>query len=333
MLGCIAVLLSMLILSGPGDIDPNSMVVDVELPAALAGSADSASQGQADRTHADLVTPAFALSAESRDPDHTAALPDLSQGADLPAAHATNPAMSVPDEADPVLSERGSSFTDPAPKVTLKPPSDEPTPGAELPERDSDPDSPGQVESAETLEPATRTSGLVAKVANVEQPPGDKPNAESSQQPELPPAKKRVASKDEPASPQVRRAAILKETVTPQARRKPKSESPTLSAGTRSRKSPSGAQVGASANAYAARVRAAIGRHKPKAVGHGGSATVSFAISASGALRYVRVSHSSGKAQLDQMALATLSNAAPFPPPPSGLNVRALSYTIQIYFR
>jgi TonB family protein len=83
---------------------------------------------------------------------------------------------------------------------------------------------------------------------------------------------------------------------------------------------------------YGAKVRAFIAR-QPRAVGPAGSATVTFAVGASGTLRYARIEHSSDNAALDEMALATVQNAAPFPPPPKALNVEALSYSIQIAFR
>jgi len=83
---------------------------------------------------------------------------------------------------------------------------------------------------------------------------------------------------------------------------------------------------------YGAKVRAFLAR-QPRAVGPPGSATVTFAISASGTLRYARIEHSSDNTALDEMALATVQNAAPFPPPPKTLNDEALSYSIQIGFR
>ena len=83
---------------------------------------------------------------------------------------------------------------------------------------------------------------------------------------------------------------------------------------------------------YGAKVRAFLAR-QPRAVGPPGSATVTFAVSASGTLRYARIEHSSDNAALDEMALATVQNAAPFPPPPKTLNDEALSYSIQIGFR
>jgi periplasmic protein TonB len=81
---------------------------------------------------------------------------------------------------------------------------------------------------------------------------------------------------------------------------------------------------------YRGKVWSALARHKPNA-GMRGSATVTFAIGAGGALRFVRVSQSSGNARLDQLALATVRNAAPFPPP-SALKDGTAAYTIRIDF-
>jgi periplasmic protein TonB len=78
---------------------------------------------------------------------------------------------------------------------------------------------------------------------------------------------------------------------------------------------------------YGAQVWSALARHKPKA-GESGSTTVVFAIGDAGALRFVRVGRSSGNARLDQLALATVRNAAPYPAPPGG----AQSFTIRIDF-
>lgn len=80
---------------------------------------------------------------------------------------------------------------------------------------------------------------------------------------------------------------------------------------------------------YAANVRATIGRHRP-AVRGGGSATVAFSIGRAGGLQGVRVVRSSGNAELDQAAIATVRSAAPFPPPPAGVNP---TFSIQIFFR
>lgn len=83
----------------------------------------------------------------------------------------------------------------------------------------------------------------------------------------------------------------------------------------------------ANASRYGTRVWAELAHHKPKAVQHG-STTVSFQIGASGALGYVRVDQSSGNARVDQLALQTVRDSAPFPPPPNG----ASSYTIRMDF-
>ena len=79
--------------------------------------------------------------------------------------------------------------------------------------------------------------------------------------------------------------------------------------------------------AYASKVWSALARHKPRA-GQSGSTTVMFAIGENGALRGLKVGRSSGNTRIDQLALATVRGAAPFPPPPSG----TASYTIRIDF-
>jgi TonB family protein len=82
------------------------------------------------------------------------------------------------------------------------------------------------------------------------------------------------------------------------------------------------------ARGYNANIWSALARRKPNA-GRRGSTTVTFGIGPAGALRFVRVSRSSGNARLDQLALTTVHTAAPFPPPPvSG----AAAYTIRIDF-
>jgi protein TonB len=78
---------------------------------------------------------------------------------------------------------------------------------------------------------------------------------------------------------------------------------------------------------YAGKVWSALARHKPRA-GQSGSATVAFAIGENGGLRGLRIGRSSGNARIDQLALATVRGAAPFPPPPSG----TASYSIRIDF-
>jgi len=83
------------------------------------------------------------------------------------------------------------------------------------------------------------------------------------------------------------------------------------------------------AGSYNAKIWSALARHKPR-TGKSGSAAVTFSIGPAGGLRSARINGSSGDSQLDQMALQTVRNAAPFPPPP---DPASSSYTIRIYFR
>jgi protein TonB len=84
-----------------------------------------------------------------------------------------------------------------------------------------------------------------------------------------------------------------------------------------------------SLSGYKMTVWTALARHKPKA-GQRGSTTVSFGINPRGGLGYVRISRSSGNPRLDQLALATVRAAAPFPSPPESLRHRP--YTVRIDF-
>ena len=79
--------------------------------------------------------------------------------------------------------------------------------------------------------------------------------------------------------------------------------------------------------AYSSKVWSALARHKPRA-GQRGSATVVFSIGMGGTLNNVSIGKSSGNARIDQLALATVRGAAPFPPPPSG----PASFSIRIDF-
>jgi protein TonB len=79
--------------------------------------------------------------------------------------------------------------------------------------------------------------------------------------------------------------------------------------------------------AYSSKVWAALARRKPRA-GQSGSATVVFSIGMGGSLNSVSIGRSSGNARIDQLALATVRGAAPFPPPPSG----PASFSIRIDF-
>jgi protein TonB len=84
---------------------------------------------------------------------------------------------------------------------------------------------------------------------------------------------------------------------------------------------------------YAAAVRAHIARNKPAGHGATGEAIVAFAISPSGGVTSVRIVRTSGNAALDKSALAAVHSASPFPPPPQGVAVGQLRFTIPFDFR
>lgn len=86
-------------------------------------------------------------------------------------------------------------------------------------------------------------------------------------------------------------------------------------------------QGNAEASNYGGQVKRRIARAKRKSVNVRGSAFVSFRIGDNGALIAVSISRSSGSKRLDQVALAQVRSAAPFPPPPAAAR---RDYTIEI---
>jgi TonB family protein len=181
------------------------------------------------------------------------------------------------------------------PKQQIRPPKEN-TSAAEVPDANSA-KSPRRKSGNETLHPKIGTAAT--KSVNEE-------DLSAS-------ATKRLAHKEKPATPKT----------ASRFRSKP------FLLGTPARSSPARASPSLANAAYATNVRRALDRNKPRSVGASGSVTVSFAIGASGSLRNARVARSSGKAPLDQAALAIIRQAAPFSPPPgSGQN-----YTITIDFR
>lgn len=89
---------------------------------------------------------------------------------------------------------------------------------------------------------------------------------------------------------------------------------------------------GSAINAYASRVRAKILSRRPGSAGYG-TTVVSFGLTTSGGLQYVRVARSSGNSGLDQKALASVRGASPFPPPPNGAKASQLRFSIPFQFR
>lgn len=97
-------------------------------------------------------------------------------------------------------------------------------------------------------------------------------------------------------------------------------------------KSRSGRVSAATGNAsnYAARVQARVASRRPSVGGKKATASVSFGVSPSGGLAYVRIGRSSGVAAFDQAALSAVRGAAPFPAPPPGART---TFSIPFYFR
>jgi len=84
---------------------------------------------------------------------------------------------------------------------------------------------------------------------------------------------------------------------------------------------------------YGAKVRAKVARNKPPGRGRKGVAKVSFGITTSGELTYVRVASSSGNPTLDEAAITAVERSAPFGPPPTGASPDQLRFSIPFYFR
>jgi len=85
--------------------------------------------------------------------------------------------------------------------------------------------------------------------------------------------------------------------------------------------------------AYGEMVWARIMTHKPAGIRLRGAVTLTFSLSRDGRLDAAAVSTSSGADSLDQIALAALHDAAPFPPPPAELSAQSLTFSIPFYFR
>jgi periplasmic protein TonB len=198
----------------------------------------------------------------------------------------------------------------------------EPQPGGDRPGRVNQVESPLETDNAsaslgETDQPWTlgipAASSEPVDVSPPIQSTGDAIRSASGEEGFV--AHEPVASTEQPADPQPRRPDQLRDTNRP-SHSKPMGLAPS--------NTPSG-------TTYDARVWASLARHKPR-VGQSGSTMVSFVVGPNGGLRSLRVSGSSGNPRLDQLALATVRNAAPFPPVPQN-RAGAQSYTIRIYFR
>lgn len=97
----------------------------------------------------------------------------------------------------------------------------------------------------------------------------------------------------------------------------------------------SGGSVSASQGdimSYAAQVRARVAGNKPSGNGGHGTVVIGFGVSRAGGLAFARVARSSGSPALDQVALAAVRSAGPFPTPPAGVTPGQLTFSIPFYF-
>lgn len=83
---------------------------------------------------------------------------------------------------------------------------------------------------------------------------------------------------------------------------------------------------------YQAQLWARIAARKPKGLNLSGVAMVRFAVGRAGELISVELATSSGNAALDRLALRTVRNAGPFPPPPATVERDQLVFSIPFSF-
>lgn len=84
--------------------------------------------------------------------------------------------------------------------------------------------------------------------------------------------------------------------------------------------------------AYRSRLWQAIFANRPPGIAGEGRVDVGFRIDRGGNLISAEVAHSSGNALLDRLALRGVRKAAPFPPPPVGLDEKSLAFIIPVRF-
>ena len=85
--------------------------------------------------------------------------------------------------------------------------------------------------------------------------------------------------------------------------------------------------------AYGRLVWKKIAEAKPAGLHRKGVVDMRFVITAQGELRSVEILRSTGNAELEALARATLARAAPFPPPPAELGQGDLSFEIPFNFQ
>jgi protein TonB len=228
-----------------------------------------------------------------------------------PAAKVEAPPVELkpsPAQAPPAPEHKPAIAAEP--KVETPPSEVKPAPKPEPPQIAKSAPEGAKPEAVPAVAPKSEVKGAAAKVKPLKPKPAPETKIKATE------------AKPEPAQPKTAPVKKPKQTVTAAVQTaKPMS----LGFGRAAAAHPASKVT---SGRYAASVRAVIGRHRPVARGSG-TATVAFSIGPGGGLRGARIARSSGKAQLDQAAIATVQSAAPFPPPPAGVNP---TFSIQIYF-
>jgi protein TonB len=254
-------------------------------------------------------------------------VPDAPQSADHPVnlSHPTSPPE--PKSTSPGPPADAAAKPETAPSATAPSPEKAAEPKAEtLPEVKPAPEpEPAELPKSQSVEANAKPVPAVAPKAKIKGVIAES----KSLKPKPAPSTKIMAreAKPKPAEPKAAPVEKPKETVTAAAQRKITGKPMSLGFGRVTKPTVHASKV--SSGHYAASVRAAIGRHRPAPRGSG-TAVVAFAIGPAGGITGLRLARSSGKTQLDQAAIATVRSAAPFPPPPAGVNP---AFSIQIFFR
>lgn len=84
---------------------------------------------------------------------------------------------------------------------------------------------------------------------------------------------------------------------------------------------------------YAGRLWAHIAARRPAGIRLEGTTIVAFTLSRNGQVTELAVAGASGNAMLDRLALRSVRQASPLPPPPEGLRDDQLRFTIPFSFR
>ena len=210
-----------------------------------------------------------------------------------------------------------------------------PSASAETQQQSVEPDRQAQKAVPETLSvssaapsvtgavPAKPNLAIAQTPRSLEKPEAQKPIAEPVTAPKTPPVQKPEPEKTKTAETPAKAGNAEQDRKKGAATGKTAKGAATAQSATRT----ASAQGNAEASNYAGEVKRRILRARRKSVNIKGSVLITFRIADNGTLQSAQVSRSSGSKRLDQVALAQIRAAAPFPvPPPSARR----QYTLEI---